>query len=49
MSDRIELFRAGDRCEGFGFVLDGSVKVSVRAHPAGRWCCTGWDAGSPAR
>jgi CRP/FNR family transcriptional regulator len=23
------LFRAGDRCEGFGFVLDGTVKVSV--------------------
>jgi len=23
------LFRLGDRCDGFGFVIDGSVKVSV--------------------
>ena len=23
------LFRLGDRCEGFGFVLDGSIKVSI--------------------
>ena len=29
LPERTELFRAGDRCEGFGFVLDGSVKVSV--------------------
>jgi CRP/FNR family transcriptional regulator len=29
LPDRTSLFRAGDSCEGFGFVLDGSVKVSV--------------------
>lgn len=23
------LFRLGDRCEGFGFVIDGSIKVSI--------------------
>jgi CRP/FNR family transcriptional regulator len=29
LPDRTCLFRQGDRCEGFGFVLDGNVKVSV--------------------
>ena len=35
MPPRSWLFRLGDRCEGFGFVIDGRVRVSI-SNEAGR-------------